>query len=264
MSSHNYLMFTIPSPESEYLQENHPNAFLLLCTIARRARRYSGLPDGLEIGEAHIGDYHKSGIESERQYRTAKDILIKRGHIKICETCRNRKKSTTGETTRGTLVKILKSDIWDINAKVKDDRRDDRPTTDRRPTDDEQERRIKKNKEEENKEQAQTTSSLRSDIYFCFEFKCFKNISKEDEQSWKNLYPAVDIPLELKKMVEWCLSEQSKAKSKKKWRSFINNWLRSNNEKSINKSAFQKNIPVDRRTKDLNGVPVQSPSTGRF
>lgn len=131
--SNRFIKF-IPSKESDYLQENHPNAFLLLCLIAKRARRIAGEPDGLEIAESHIGDYKKAGIESERKYRTAKKILEDRKHIKICETCRNRKKSTTKVTTIGTLVKILRSDVWDINPESIDDRIDDRPTTDRRRT----------------------------------------------------------------------------------------------------------------------------------
>lgn len=141
----------IPCEESYYLRKNHPNAFLLLSYIAERARRVSGNPDGLEIGCAYIGDYKEAGIETERKYRTAKKILELRSHLKIVETCRNRKKSTTGSTTVGTLVKILRSDVWDINAEDCDDLNVDRETTGRRPSDDEQERK-RKNKNIEIKE----------------------------------------------------------------------------------------------------------------
>jgi hypothetical protein len=139
----------IPSLESDYLQEHHPNAFLLLCHIAKRARRISGHPDGLEIGEAYIGDYRKAGIETEMKYRTAKKVLEQRQHVKIIETCRNCKKSTTRITTKGTLVKLLRSDIWDINSDHINDQDNDRITTRQRPDNDEQERkRMNKNEKE--------------------------------------------------------------------------------------------------------------------
>src|SRR5277367_5646854 len=97
----------IPSEEAEYLLEKHPNAFLLLTLIANRARRLSGKPDGLEIGECHIGDYEQCGIASRKQYRTALEILLERGHIKKVETCKNRKKGATGMATIGTKEKLL-------------------------------------------------------------------------------------------------------------------------------------------------------------
>lgn len=148
----------IPSEEALYLAEHYPNATLLLMGIAIRARRIAGKPDGLEIGECQIGDYKKLGIASEKQYRTAKLILSQRGHIKIIETCRNRKKSATGgatgKTTVGTKVKLLRSDVWDINVEVDDhqkgDRKGDRGATEGRPKGDEQEcKEVKEIKEQQ-------------------------------------------------------------------------------------------------------------------
>jgi hypothetical protein len=112
MSSPRFIKF-IPSEEANWLRKNHPNAFLLLSLIAQQARRYEG--SGLEIGEAYIGDYKEAGIETEKKYRNAKKILEARGHIKICETNRTRKKSTDGATTIGTKVKILTTSVWDVN-----------------------------------------------------------------------------------------------------------------------------------------------------
>lgn len=165
-----FIKFARDSTEADFLQEYHPNAFLLLCLIARRARRFLGAPDGLKIAEAFIGDYRKAGIETEMKYRTAKKILVERGHIKIVETCRTRKKIkktdqypnlienstseitteiTTGLTTTGTKVLLVKSDIWDINSEIdndrKDDLRNDRITT--------EQRRIKKDKNERKEEE---------------------------------------------------------------------------------------------------------------
>jgi hypothetical protein len=109
------------SEESEYLQANHPNAFLLLIQISRRARRTAGLPDGYEIGEAHVGDYQNAGIETRDKYRTALEVLIKRKHIEKVETCRQTKSlpssTPTTNNTYGTKVKLLSLTVCDINKK---------------------------------------------------------------------------------------------------------------------------------------------------
>lgn len=144
----------IPSSEAMYLVIKQANAFRLLTIIAECARRYEGAPDGLKIGEALIGDWKSYGM-TERNYRTAKDVLIRRLHLEIVETCRTRKKVTTGVTTVGTRVKLISSTVYDINSNRHDDRHDDRPTTDRRPTDDEQEQQ----EEQERKEQQPQTPS---------------------------------------------------------------------------------------------------------
>jgi hypothetical protein len=126
-----------PSEEAMWLLDNKPNAFRLLAHIAKTARRYNGHPDGLTIGQCHLEHWTKYNL-TEREYRTAKDILVKRARIKIVETNRTRKKSTTASTTKSTLVQLLDSMVWDINPDDKDDRNDDRETTDRRLTDDKQ------------------------------------------------------------------------------------------------------------------------------
>lgn len=129
----------IPSEKSDWLQENHPNAFLLLCLIAKRARRTSGHPDGLEIGMAQIGDYKSAGIETEKKYRTAKNVLLRLGAIEIIETSRKSKKWATQRAINGTLVKILKSDVWDINQEDEGDPKGEPRATRGRPKGDEQE-----------------------------------------------------------------------------------------------------------------------------
>jgi len=123
----------IPSEEAFWLIHKKPNAFRLLTHIANTARRYEGHPDGLSIGQCHLQHWKKYNL-TEREYRTAKEILVTRKHILICETNRTRKKSTTGTTTVSTLVKLLSSTVYDINSECNDDRIDDRATTDRRQT----------------------------------------------------------------------------------------------------------------------------------
>lgn len=146
----------IPSEEAMYLLTQKGHAFRLLTIIAECARRYEGAPDGLKIGEALIGGFENYDM-TERNYRTAKEILIRRRHVEIVETCRTRKKVTTGTTTVGTRVKLISSTVYDINSETADDRKDDRPTTDRRPTDEEL-RKIRKKKKEEEYKQPQTPS----------------------------------------------------------------------------------------------------------
>ena len=146
----------IPSEEAIYLLTQKGHAFRLLTIIATIARRYEGSPDGLKIGEAFIGG-HENYDMSEQNYRTAKDILIRRQHLEIVETCRTRKKVTTGVTTVGTKVKLISSNVYDLNLSLDNDRSNDRPTTDQRPTNDKL-RKIKKDKKDK-KEQPQTPSS---------------------------------------------------------------------------------------------------------
>jgi|FreactcultuFSWF8_1027224.scaffolds.fasta_scaffold00462_36 hypothetical protein len=123
----------IPSEEALWLIQYKPNAFLLLTHIANTARRKLGHPDGLLIGQCHLEHWTKYGF-TERKYRTAKQILVNRKHITIIETNRTRQKSTTGTTTKSTLVQICSSTVYDINPETNDDRNDDRETTDRRQT----------------------------------------------------------------------------------------------------------------------------------
>lgn len=123
----------IPSEEAFWLMKHKPNAFNLLAHIANTARRTNGNPDGLLIGQCHLQSWSFYGL-TEREYRTAKQILVQRKHIIIIETNRNRQKSTTGTTTRSTLVQLCNSTIWDINSENKDDLNDVRETTERRQT----------------------------------------------------------------------------------------------------------------------------------
>lgn len=165
----------IPSEEAFWLMENKPNAFRLLAHIANTARRTPGHPDGLLIGQCHLESWKEYKL-TERQYRTAKQILEKRKHIQIISTNRTRQKSTTGSTTNSTLVQICSNTIWDINSQTIDDLKDDRATTDRRPTDDKQEvKKVKKVKKEE---------ISPTPFFSISEIKCFfrENVSLTKEQ----------------------------------------------------------------------------------
>ena len=160
--------------EKLYLLRYHPNAFLLLTLIADRARRYAGGPDGLLPGQCYIGDYEACGL-TEQKYRTAKELLKVRKHILICETCRTRQKSTTGTTTIGTLVKLISTNVYDINLVPCNDRPNDRATTGQRPTNDEQ----RKKQCKESKQQQQEVAAV--SFYGCLEEN--KILTKEEKLS---------------------------------------------------------------------------------
>jgi hypothetical protein len=76
---------------------------VLLALIALRARWRSGFSaDGLEIGEALIGDYNNCGM-TRREYRTRVERLLKWELI------------TLRPTPKGTIAKLTSSAVFDIN-----------------------------------------------------------------------------------------------------------------------------------------------------
>lgn len=86
------------------LIRKRPSAFLLLTLIAFRARRTKENQfDGLEIGEAYIGDF-KSYCATQQIYRTDKKFLETNRII------------TTKATNKGTIAKLVGSTFFDINA----------------------------------------------------------------------------------------------------------------------------------------------------
>lgn len=83
------------------VQKRH-SAFILLCIIAQRARRYSDEETGLEVGEAWLGDF-ESYNTTRSKYRTDLKYLINFGLI------------TTRKHDIGTAAKLIDSTIFDIN-----------------------------------------------------------------------------------------------------------------------------------------------------
>lgn len=99
-----FIMFN-RSPEADELLAD-PLAFVLLAQIARRARwRITFSRDGLEIGEALIGD-HKSLGMTRAEYRKRLDRLEEWGQI------------ATRKTNKGTVAKLVSSLVFDINGET--------------------------------------------------------------------------------------------------------------------------------------------------
>jgi hypothetical protein len=101
MNEHGFIMFNRTDEAIELLRD--PNAFALLALIARRARWRSLLsPDGLEFGEAMLGDCENFGM-TRAVYRNRLKKLVK---------C---KQITIRKTNKGTIAKLTSSLVFDLN-----------------------------------------------------------------------------------------------------------------------------------------------------
>lgn len=140
----------IPSEKADFLQEHYPNAFLLLCLIARRARRDAGNPDGLLPGDAILGDYRSAGM-TRQNYRTSLEKLVELKIVKIIWNGKKfleREKSTINITIKSTLVNLCDSSIWDINV-TDNNQQINQQVTNSQPTGNHKQEGIRKNKNEE-------------------------------------------------------------------------------------------------------------------
>lgn len=76
-------------------------------------------------------------------------------------------------------------------------------------------------------------------------------VYQDQVDSWSELFPAVDIPQELRKMKGWCEANPSKRKTKRGILRFINNWLSGEQDKGGTRSG-RKN---DQRSGDAAEIP---------
>lgn len=98
-----YIQFNRDSDDFEWLLRVRPTAFLLLAVIAKRAKRTTDHPDKrLEVGEAFIGDFESYGV-TRQVYRTDLKFL-KFNQLLTIRT-----------TNRGTIVKLIDTNIFNIN-----------------------------------------------------------------------------------------------------------------------------------------------------
>ena len=102
------------SEEVDELQMRHPNAFLLLCQIARRAKWKDCGISNLKAGQCHIGDWREAGIPSEKSYRTAKIVLEKAGLAQF------------RGATRGTIATLTSSRIFSVSEEAEGGQRADK------------------------------------------------------------------------------------------------------------------------------------------
>jgi len=87
----------------------------------------------------------------------------------------------------------------------------------------------KKKKEEEERSRSRPSGAkLRPDFSW--------SLSEDQKQGWKSTYPHVDVEEELSKMAQW--AKANPRRHKKNWDRFINNWLKSSNEKRRKEKQF--------------------------
>jgi len=124
----------IDSEKTDWLQEYHPNCYLLLTYLSRRARTQDDSFDGLLRGEAFTdveSTSKKCGL-SPKQYRLALIHLEEKGFIEtiwnpdwtkaknhqcqeILAKLENFKKRAIKRATKSKIIKITNSDICDIS-----------------------------------------------------------------------------------------------------------------------------------------------------
>ena len=260
----------IPSEESNWLLLNHGNAFLVLTLIATRARRLNGHPDGLIAGDAIISASDLSSL-SRQNFRTALDKLVEFGYIKIISNGKRffeSRKSTIKLTIKSMLVNLLKSTIYDINSESNNQQINQQLTNSQPTANHKQERRRRDIPKDISQEDAQPAKPPRTKdpLIFNMEKLEFEGITAKDLADWKDMYPHLDIRVEILKATQWLINNPSKSK-KKLWRKYLTGWLGRSNDYADNKKAYRSasgSAGQDRRTKDINGNPVESPYKGRF
>ena len=121
MAEHHFVKWMLTDEAEELLK--YPDGHALLSLIARRARRQGSFAtDGLEAGEALIGDYESCGL-SMRRYRTAKEKLEKWGF------------ATFRATNKGTIAKLMNTMVFDVSWDRSDKQSDKPATSQRQPSD---------------------------------------------------------------------------------------------------------------------------------
>lgn len=108
-----------PTKEFFDLIESRPTAFCLFTLIVARARRTPNKINGLDSGEAYIGDHKKYGV-SRQVYRSDLNCLKSTNWI------------TFRSTTKGTIAKVVNTDIFDLN--ISEDNQQNSHQSNQQPT----------------------------------------------------------------------------------------------------------------------------------
>jgi hypothetical protein len=267
---------------TEWLLKKYPNAFLLLTQICLRARRYDGHIDGKIIGEAEIGDYWNAGIESEKKYRIAKMVLVEKKIIEISytnkmkknnqgrpvfdEKSENDKKRATERATKrateisynGTIVKLLCSDIYDINIDFennekgdrKGDQKGDRGATEGRPKGDEQEYKEDKNDKENHPSEfpsfSAPTGLIDLNDSFSKKIKVMENIEMS-EKDYEECLKISGNKEKLEKHVKFIWDSPSRKSNIKNWPNALKKWKMPDEfiNKKMDNEEFGKKLEID-------------------
>lgn len=259
MTEYNFVQL-IRNDKTKFLLTEYPLAFALISFIALHARRYNGHPDGLIVGDALVGCSSICGM-SRQNYRTALDKLVEDNLVKIVSNGRNwwgREKSTIKVTIKSHLVNICDSDIYDINlAKGNHDANQELTISQPSPN----HKLIKNNKEPKKEKEIQPlTPSFSKEEPFIF----FREFVSLTQKQYENLLTENTEPV-LVKMLD--ILNSYKGSSGKKYKSDYHTMKKGGwvHQKAIEQSKiYSTTASVDRRTKNKDGSPVDSPLKGRF
>ncbi len=214
------------SEEAAFLDTN-PLANHVLNVIARRARRTPDALNGLQVGECFVG--HKGLGLSEQQYRTVKKNLQKWGLVEF--------KKAERVTDRGTVAKLLNSDIYDIN----EEDPNGRPTEDQRKGNGrvtEGQRQTKNVIMEEGKNDKKKTVRVRfippqqNDV---FDYMIEKGVNRErastESEKYFNFYETNG----------WMAGKNPM----RKWKSSVSGWIGRMNDGQYQQPAKQNSAAID-------------------
>jgi hypothetical protein len=150
--SENYIQL-LRSEKTDWLQEHFPNAFLLLSVIARQARRTPHEDNGLEIGDAIIGEIEtskKAGL-NPKAYRLALEKLEelyfietvynsewnKKSYLEKCDRKHEIpkiQKKASKRAIKSKIVCLINSEVYDINPKLGGEQKGDQRAIEGRQT----------------------------------------------------------------------------------------------------------------------------------
>lgn len=95
----------------------------------------------------------------------------------------------------------------------------------------------KRRKDDDMSEPAKATPDRQHFISLLLNDKSEYPVFQEQVDSWSELYPAVNVPQELRKMKGWCDANPSKRKTRRGILRFINNWLSGEQDKGGNRNG---------------------------
>lgn len=95
----------------------------------------------------------------------------------------------------------------------------------------------KRRKDDDMSEPAKATPDQQPFISLLLNDKSEYPVYQDQVDSWSELYPAVNVPQELRKMKGWCDANPSKRKTKRGILRFINNWLSGEQDKGGNRNG---------------------------
>ncbi|MBK1884387.1 hypothetical protein JIN85_18360 [Luteolibacter pohnpeiensis] len=207
------------SEETLALLEGYPNAFLLLCQIALRAKWKDCPISGLRAGEALIGDWKKAGLHSKKAYEVAKSRLEK------CQLV------AFQGGNKGTRAKLINSTVFSVFHEAEGE-----PEATPMGSQGESKGKPGGTNNKEIKKQGHTETDLfasngtssdsppaaKQTIRWTFE-NGFEGITPEDHKRWSEAFPTVNLDSSIASASEWL--RVNPAKKKKYPGRFLTNWL---------------------------------------